>query len=296
MSISTATVEEHARKTIGQRLQRVHDEISATIENPAVDPVHDLRVSIRRASQALRLFSGLLPPKEPRKMRHALKAALDAAGRTRDLDVGAELLQKEDLAEQHAMYSVLAAERQKAALALVGRLYLLRSKEVPLVWLPMLDRITPDDRPATDAAREALPPIAREFFVAGRKTMSRTPGPEKLHALRLAAKRFRYTLELWEPFYGPAFKAKLERVREIQSILGKRQDCAVMVERLAPLSPLDQNLQEAQQRLEARGTRLEREFHEFWHALFDAPGQEEAWIRYLARHSAVRRTPPGTST
>jgi len=296
MSIRAMTVDEHARRTIGQRLQRVQEEITVTIENPAEDPVHDLRVAIRRASQALRLFSALLPAKEPRKMRQALRTVLDAAGRARDLDVGADLLLKEGLEEKHAMFSVMAAERQRAALALVGRLYLLRSEELPLAWLPMLDRIVPDGRQAADAAREALPPIASEFFEAGRKTMARSPSAEKLHALRLAAKRFRYTLELWEPFYGPVFKVKLALVKEIQSILGKRQDCAVMAARLAPLCALDQSLQEAHQRVEARAGQLEREFHEFWHAQFDAPGEEERWIRYLARRLAVRGIRQGTAT
>jgi CHAD domain-containing protein len=289
MSIAATTVDEHARRTIAQRLERVQEEISAVIEDPAEDPVHDLRVAIRRVSQALRLFSEMLPPKEARRMRRALRPALEAAGRARDLDVGADLLRKEGLNEKHPLYAVMAAERRRAAMALVGQLYLLRAEEIPLAWLGALDRIAPAVQQASDRAREDLPGIAAEFFEAGRKTMSRAPSAERLHALRLAAKRFRYTLELWETFYGPAFKVKLESVREIQSLLGKRQDCAVMAARLEPHTALDPELAESHRRVEARAARLEREFHQYWHAHFDAEGEQERWMRYLARRLAVRR-------
>lgn len=289
MSISTMTVDEHARRAIAQRLRQVHEEIDSTLENPAVEPVHDLRVSIRRASQALRLFSGLLPAREARRMRRTLKEPLTVAGRIRDIDVGAQLLLKVGLEGENPIFALMAAERQRAVYALLGRLYLLRSEALPLTWLPVLDRITPDSRAAVDATRAALPPIALKFFVAGRKTLARTPDAAKLHALRLTAKRFRYTLELWQPFYGPVYKHKLERVRHIQSIIGKHQDCAVMAERLAPLCALDQNLQIARERVASRAAQQERAFYRYWHAQFDAPGEQERWLRYLARKVPVRR-------
>lgn len=289
MSIEAIPVDEHARRTIGQRLRRVHDEMSKVMEGPGEDPIHDLRVSIRRASQALRLFGALLPQKEGRRMRRALKPALDAAGAARDLDVGADLLRKEGLKAEHPLYAVMAAERQRSALRLTGRLYLLRAEDVPLAWLPVMDRFQLAPRAAAEEARSVLPPLCGEFFEAGRRTMARAPTPEKLHALRLAAKRFRYTLELWEPFYGPAYRLKLESVREIQSILGKRQDCAVMEARLAPFRPIDVELDEAYKRVEARASRLEREFHDYWHAKFDAVGEQERWMRYLARRLPARR-------
>lgn len=289
MSIAVIPVDEHARRTIGQRLERVHQQMSRVMEEAGEEPVHDLRVAIRRASQSLRLFADLLPAKEARRMRRALKPALDAAGKARDLDVGADLLRKEGLDERHPLYAVMAAERQRAALAMTGQLYLLRSAEAPLGWLPVLDRLAPAPRLATEEARAILPPLCAEFFAAGRKTMSRAPTPQKLHALRLAAKRFRYTLELWEPFYGPAYRAKLESVREIQSILGRRQDCAVMERRLAPFRQMDAELDAAYRRVEARAAKLEREFHEYWHARFDAEGEQERWMRYLARRLPVRR-------
>jgi hypothetical protein len=56
--------------------------------------------------------------------------------------------------------------------------------------------------------------------------------PAQLHAFRLSAKRFRYTLELFEPMYGPMLAERVEQVRKIQSVLGERQDCVVLDERL----------------------------------------------------------------
>jgi hypothetical protein len=47
---------------------------------------------------------------------------------------------------------------------------------------------------------------------------------ETLHDLRIAAKRLRYTLELFRPQFGPAGDQQIERVKAIQEVLGTLHD------------------------------------------------------------------------
>ena len=142
-------------------------------------------------------------------------------------------------------------------------------------------------------ARLALPPMAREFFVLGRTAAKVGSTPAQLHAFRLSAKRFRYTLELFEPMYGPMLAQRLEQVRKIQSLLGSRQDCVVLGERLRKRAGAPQSLRSVLIRLATDGHSLEEKFRNFWHESFDALDAEAMWMRYLGRRPAEPRAPRG---
>jgi CHAD domain-containing protein len=286
------TLDQHARELLRKATARLDREIGLTIEDPGEDPVHDMRVAIRRLSQALRMFAALFPPREARAMRQAMKPALAAAAVARDLDVGMELLRKEDLPAAHPLLAKMAAERLRAGLALTGQLYLLRAQDLPLSWMPRYDALRLSGEDAALLARVELPPLAADFFKAGRKTVLKADSSTRLHEFRLTAKRFRYTLELSRDFFGPVYGEKLERVRELQSLLGKRQDYAVLAERLAPFAPIDDALQAALKASETRGLRCEEEFRRYWVETFDAAGEELKWQRYLMRRPPTPRTTP----
>ncbi len=55
----------------------------------------------------------------------------------------------------------------------------------------------------------------------------------ELHAMRIASKRLRYTLELLAPFYGDEFRAAIDVVKQVQERLGKIHDADVLVPELA---------------------------------------------------------------
>src|ERR671921_3046001 len=59
------------------------------------------------------------------------------------------------------------------------------------------------------------------------------PHPElsaALHDMRIAAKRLRYTLELFRPQFGKAGERQIERVKAIQEILGTLHDHDVRID------------------------------------------------------------------
>ncbi len=134
---------------------------------------------------------------------------------------------------------------------------------------------------AAENARVALPKMARRYFEAGRKAMDSKRTPEKLHAFRLETKRFRYTLELFRPLYGPNLDRYLKSLRELQGALGKVSDYQAIQRVLATDRQLQSHIEHA-----LKGKL--RDLRQSWRA-FDAPGQLKRWRTYLARQQSRPR-------
>lgn len=124
----------YARGEIARRLDRVAAEIRRAAAGPDADAVHDLRVSIRRLSQALRVFSGLVPAEPARRLRKRLGAVLEAAGAVRDFDIAQELLDHVELDGDHAIRSMLRGDRRAAETILLARLAKSADKVAPAHW------------------------------------------------------------------------------------------------------------------------------------------------------------------
>ncbi len=145
---------------------------------------------------------------------------------------------------------------------------------------------------AGENVRLRLPAVVAEFFALGRAAATGTD-PARFHAFRLASKRFRYTLEIFRPLYGPGLEARIEAVRRIQSLLGDRQDFAVLSARLRNTLMPSEALLEALRASDEKGRELEDRFGAYWREEFDLPGAEIRWVRYLVRRPPVNR-PPAT--
>jgi CHAD domain-containing protein len=155
-------------------------------------------------------------------------------------------------------------------------------------------RIEWDERaPSAANARHHLPRLAADYFVAVRELLAGGPAPPKLHQVRLASKRVRYTLELFRQCYGPGLEARLEALRELQQVLGKVNDATtarrLLAQAMNAKSPQSLRVQKF---LDERATHNALEFRTHWDEVFDAPGQQEWWTGYLARHTRAtgRRT------
>jgi CHAD domain-containing protein len=130
---------------------------------------------------------------------------------------------------------------------------------------------------ASENAARNLPQMAGEYFKAGRDLERRRASFEVLHQFRLETKRFRYTLELFRPCYGPGLDKRLAALRKIQDLLGEINDC-VTTQNL-----LGRKQKTLAQFLQRRITRKRRELNRYWQSSFDAAGHERWWRDYLER-------------
>ncbi len=98
-------------------VERLIDELVTqmrrTADSPGVDAVHDLRVSVRRATEGLRIFTP-----EARKLRKEIKAIREHAAAVRDRDVTRQLLRRHRLPATDPACVYLQGQRDLAALQL----------------------------------------------------------------------------------------------------------------------------------------------------------------------------------
>jgi CHAD domain-containing protein len=137
-------------------------------------------------------------------------------------------------------------------------------------------------RNAAENARALLPKLAEKYFKAGRRAAAdRERSPKQLHRFRLATKRFRYSLELFRPVYGPSLDRQLSALRGLQGVLGKLSDYHTVQTVLAGDQALEAKLEHATKK------KL-KEFRDLW-AAFGSLGACERWKAYLAKVPVKRK-------
>ena len=103
-------------------LERMAYQVNAAKQQPSPEAVHQLRVSIRRFTQALISFAEYFPRREVKKIRREIKRLMELAGRVRDTDIGLKLLQDSDAKETAAIREKLRVRRKEHAGRLVAAL------------------------------------------------------------------------------------------------------------------------------------------------------------------------------
>lgn len=143
--------------------------------------------------------------------------------------------------------------------------------------------------PLAANVRAQLTRASNAYFEAGRETIRPDATPKDLHEFRLHTKRFRYTLELFTPLYGPAFGRMIRSLRRIQQLLGDMNDCVITRALLEKhgnnRSPQVRRVLRALDRRQAeRIAGLAQTWSEF-----DGAGACERWLKYLASSPAGKR-------
>ncbi len=107
--------------------------------NADVETVHNLRVAVRRATQALRIFKDQFPHATARKLRRDIRKIRNHAAPVRDRDVIHELLLKLKLPPNDPACAFLLGERSMAAGQLQKYLGKLVRRGTPKSWIDLLE-------------------------------------------------------------------------------------------------------------------------------------------------------------
>ena len=134
--------------------------------------------------------------------------------------------------------------------------------------------------PARDEAARVLPELLRHYFEQGDRVMEPGTSDKRLHEFRLATKRARYTLELFQPLYGAAIQAHLDGLKQVQQVLGQLNDCQASLELLeADLEGLC--APEWIETIERKRDAKREEFAGLWRANFTDEALRAGWIRVV---------------
>src|SRR5579864_1467532 len=194
-----------ARDQVDRLLGRLAYQVGRAIKSHSAEAVHDLRVTIRRFVQALRVFKPCFHGKELRKIRRELKRIMTVGGEVRNHDIALKLLAKSKRAQRTGLQPRIQSGRREAERSLVTLLKRWLERKSSLKWRTALESAAAsaqaDFCKATVAqtARQILPALARDFFEQGDEAAGAKAVPRVLHRFRLTSKKFRYTLELFTP-------------------------------------------------------------------------------------------------
>jgi len=276
------------RKFAGQNaaklLGRLAFQMNLAAKSPGPDAVHDLRVSIRRFTQALGVFKACFPGKETRKIRRRTKKLMLLAGTVRNYDIALKMLSKSRSAEAANFRRKLQTLRKDSGRVLIGALKRRMDRKSSLKWRTALESALVDGNTAEcritveDTACRILPRMAEDFFERGNAASEGRVAAEKLHAFRIASKKFRYTLELFAPLYGPPLNAWLESIKRIQTLLGDINDCVTVAQMLA-----DHKVNAMTGWLKKRERKKVEEFSACWQQEFGAPETVRTRLHTLRR-------------
>jgi CHAD domain-containing protein len=211
-----------------------------------IEALHDMRVATRRMRAAFRVFAPYYDPEVASRSQKGLKRTGRALGPVRDLDVFRAKIQGYvstlPQPEQHNLdgfLAVLEAHRDSAREGmnayLDGDKYA-RFKErfgqfVETEGLGSRPITFDDGEPPPYRVRHIAPVVIYQRLAAVRAydewVRIPNPPPERLHSLRIACKRLRYTLEFFREALGPDTKKLIKSIVAIQDHLGNLQDAVV---------------------------------------------------------------------
>ena len=85
-------IHDFAIEQVNHLLTRLAFQVHRVAKEPGPDEIHDLRVSIRRFSQALKVFESFFPAWEAKKVQKRLKRMMHLTSQIRDRDIALEFI------------------------------------------------------------------------------------------------------------------------------------------------------------------------------------------------------------
>lgn len=215
------------------------------------EPVHQMRVALRRLRSVLKLFRRAVDGPATQALLPEMRALSAALGPARDWDVflsetGAAVGAAFPAERAVARLLAAATHRRDAAYgALAAHLHgpAFRALTIRLAWLaaarPWEEGATAEQaavlaKPLAAFAARALDRRLAHLLAPGADLSGLSA--EALHALRIEAKRLRYAAEFFAPLYPPRpVRRFVRRVSALQDRLGRLNDATVAAALLAAL-------------------------------------------------------------
>jgi CHAD domain-containing protein len=206
-------------------------------------------VATRRLRSALRDFLPLLKKRPLRRARKNLKEIADALGAVRDQDVA--ILALEHLQAAAEIDQIVEQIKEGIETLLEERRRLREREQMNLIqtldanglaklqqdFTAALDKAVRKNKRSrvvsfNEAGSEAVTATLRELGNLG-ACVYEPFNVEKLHEMRIAAKRLRYAVELFTVCWGERVAPFAVEIAEMQSFLGEVHDCDVWLENLS---------------------------------------------------------------
>ena len=245
-----------ATEALLKRLQALTQEMDGVRQAQDIEYIHRMRVASRRLRSAITLFEECLPRKKLPDWQKQVRRITRALGAARDTDVQIDLLDKvlrhlqepsaDDVDQDARRYSPgierlrlrLRQRREKLQVDVSGALDAWEASQVTeemgqtlrqQLVQARLSQVEPAS-PRVYQQAYLITSLRLEEMLAYDACVYHPEQIEELHAMRIAAKRLRYTMEVFASLYDDGLKQPLQTVREVQDVLGDIHDCDVWVQ------------------------------------------------------------------
>jgi CHAD domain-containing protein len=207
-------------------MDRVLKECDQVSQDFAADPVHDLRVAMRRCRSMADGLMTIDPDKSWKKMKRAGRPLFQSLGDLRDAQVMMEWVDRLGATDDPVAKSLrdyIKAREDSLKAQAMSELQAFDRKQWE-AWSKELPRRAARIRPGSMVFKH----MALERLTEARKlhgTALRTRSQAALHVLRIAIKRFRYTVENFLPQLHDAW---IDDLKALQDTLGEVHDLDVL--------------------------------------------------------------------
>jgi len=237
---------EAAHKVLSFHCRQMCKHEAGTRAGEDIEELHDMRVATRRMRAAFSVFAEYLAADATAPYLKGLKRTGRKLGAVRDLDVfwaKTETYVKElpvgrevDLEPLHVVWQ---GERERARSKMIAYLDSGRYQRFREAFSTFLESARAGGLPVLSGGVEprphrlrfVVPLLIYERLAAVQAYEGWVTGPdvplERLHALRIAAKGLRYTLEFFREVLGAEARVLIEQIKGLQDHLGDLQDAVV---------------------------------------------------------------------
>ena len=239
-------------------LEAFEKEIEGVKASEDIEYIHRMRVASRRLRAALPLFRHCFPQKQYTRWMHEIATITLALGVARDTDVQIAFLlrfrKKSSAAgvQNHAesgtvnpmelgiayLLKELRRKRRQLQVRVLSTLEALqKSGVIGEMRTTFISQIAASRRTPVRSLTYGIPTIAA-LRIESRLEAMRSYEPwvtyadavAEHHAMRIATKKLRYTMEVYGPVYRLGLKKPHARVKRVQEILGDLHDCDVWID------------------------------------------------------------------
>jgi CHAD domain-containing protein len=275
--MSAASAFQKSNRTgLGYWMEQVPKEIDGVRKEFAPDPVHDLRVALRRCRAMGEVLLTVDPHSDWKKMRREGKRVFSSLGELRDCQVLMEWIKELGEAEDPVTQRLLAyTVAQEGTLKAAAADTLTKFDEKAWAkWSTTLPKRVQRFRPNGDIFRGiALErwDHAHELHRGAMKSRSKVA----LHQLRIGVKKFRYVVENFLPTLHGQIGSE---TKDVQDVLGEVHDLDVLWEtamRIHAFETPDERTRWGERVRNERAKRVEK--YRSW-----ATGKETIWTQWRA--------------
>ena len=288
-----------------QQVQSLQTQFDGVQTGKDIEYVHQMRVASRRLHNGLDLFKECLPDKKSKVWLENIRNITHALGDARDMDIQIEELPRLYEADLDPVFKPgytrlllrLKQNRTKAQKKINKTLFKLQESQTLEAMLVRFDKMLEnhaDDYLFTPALYEKSCSTITENLTVFLSYQDYIHDPEmadKLHAMRIAGKHLRYTMEVFAPIYNSALNPFIAVMKDIQDQLGEIHDNDVWVAWLPKFilqeqariedyfgnaEPLQKLLPGLHHLMEDRQQARDETYHTFL-ALWDSINAENVW-------------------